>query len=139
MAILDKLAGLGGAVKNTFDRAFGDGGNRHEDEVDDDDDGEAAAALDVEGAWGVLGLTATATLDDVRAAARALARQAHPATVDKEASALTAFARIASAAELLEEHLLPLSPAVAGSSTSKGSSTTTPTSTRTRATARTPR
>ncbi len=129
MAILDKLAGLGGAVKSTFDRTFGEA-----TKVDDDDDVAALpVGLDLAQAWGVLGLTASATLDDVRAASRTLARLHHPGSVRKDAAAAVALARVAEASALLEEHLLPLVPSkVPGPAAAL-------TSKRTRATARTPR
>ena len=132
MAILDKLAGLGGAVKDTFDRTFGDPSKNAGDTDDDDDDDDAAApaVLTVEGAWAVLGIAPSATLDDVRASSRALARAQHPGSVNKDEAATTSLARIAEASELLEEHLLPLAP---GNAAKPG---TTPTSTRARATAR---
>lgn len=140
MAILDKLVGLGGAVKDTFDRTFGDPSKHADDDANDSDsdDVEAAAAaraLDVPGAWAVLGLAPSSTLDDVRAAASAIARAHHPAAARKDDAGTAALARTAAAAELLEEHLLPLVPNnVAGKPR-----TTTPTSKRARATARTPR
>ncbi|MDP2344089.1 MAG: J domain-containing protein [Deltaproteobacteria bacterium] len=135
MAILDKLAGLGGAVKNTFDRAFGDTSNDADNIDDDADAAPEVPGLDVDGAWVVLGLPPSSTLDDVRAASRALARVQHPASMAKDLDAITALGRIAQASELLEEHLLPMVP---GSVAPKGT-TPTSTSTRTRATARNPR
>jgi hypothetical protein len=85
----------------------------------------------------VLGLTDGATLDDVRAAAAALARPAVAGAAANDDVARGALARIATAAELLEERLLPVAglappPAPPGATGPAG----TPTSGRVRATAR---
>jgi hypothetical protein len=64
--------------------------------------------MDATTARRVLGLSDDATLDEVRAAAASLARPALAGAAANDDSAAGALERIAAAAELLEERLLPL-------------------------------
>ena len=135
MAILEKLAGFGGAVKGTLERAFGDPAKqRNEDDNSAEGESEHGTALDAAAAWTLLGLAPSATLDEVRTAASTLARVHHPGCTRKDPRDVAALARVAEASELLEEQLLPLLSPKLGGSASAGAS-----STRLRATARKPR
>jgi hypothetical protein len=111
MAILDKLIGVGEAVRDKIKETFGD----PQDGLAVDD-GESAAdapageALDVAGAFAALGLAEGASLADVREAYRAMSRHHHPiARRDgAQSEAARTLDRLLEALELLEEHLVPL-------------------------------
>lgn len=76
-------------------------------------------ALDVSAALRTLELPTDATLDDVRASYRRLARRYHPQTLSSSAdqahAAETVLRSLTAALELLEEHLLPLARSSAAS------------------------
>lgn len=123
MAILDKVLGVGAAIKDKYDATFGDPTLRDPTDrmAPDDDDAslhsaDLPPALDVAGAYAALGVAETATLADVREAARALAKYHHPAARRDglDSPSAQALDRILEALELLEEHLLPLAPGGAG-------------------------
>lgn len=142
MAILDKLKSVGESVRDKVKETFGEPDTSSLDHdadanADDADAGPASAALDVAGAYAALSVKEDATLADVREAYRALARHHHPAAVrDGDASAAQHKLDTAlEALELLEEHLVPLSPSASpnGGPPAKPSA---PTSMRKRATAR---
>jgi hypothetical protein len=112
MAILDKVLGVGGAVRDKLKETFGEPDVNVDDDVDGElgEHGEAAAALDPAGAYTTLGLAEGATLADVREAYRVLARHHHPIALrdGQESDAQRALDRLLEALELLEEHLVPL-------------------------------
>jgi hypothetical protein len=121
MSFLNKLAGLPASLKDSWKKTFGDV------DVETNDDGagvvdEAAprAQLSLEQAWGIVGVAPGATLDDVRAAARARSRGIHARAAQRDADADNALVQLAAASELLEEHLLP---ALRGSAPSSSTST----------------
>jgi hypothetical protein len=127
MAILDKVLGVGEAVRDKLKETFGEP-SLDSDALDDDADasgdssGEGGAALDPAGAYAALGLAEGATLADVREAYRALARYHHPiaARDGLESEAQRALDRLLEALELLEEHLVPLSPSSSGGAAGSG-------------------
>jgi hypothetical protein len=120
MSIREKLAGLGSAVKEKVGAAFGDPDQQAAERELEAELGlahqERAASstapptppMDETTARRVLGLSDDATLDEVRAAAASLARPALAGAAANDDSAAGALERIAAAAELLEERLLPL-------------------------------
>lgn len=120
MAILDKVLGVGEAVRDKLKETFGEPDlSSVDDDVDAESEGasgEAEAALDPAGAYAALGLAESATLADVREAYRALARYHHPMAVRDgvESDAQRALDRLLEALELLEEHMVPLSPSSGG-------------------------
>lgn len=73
-----------------------------------------ARKTDVESAWRVLELSPGATLDEVRAAHRALSQRYYPKTRSAEQTqanaAHTLLEALADALFVLEEHLLPVAP-----------------------------
>jgi len=131
MSFLNKLAGLPASLKESWKKTFGDVDVALDDGEDAGDDAGAPTAararLSLEQAWGVVGVPAGATLDDVRAAARARARGLHPRVVARVAEADAAMADLITASELLEEHLLPAlrgsAPTTSSSSSSSSSET----------------
>lgn len=122
MAILDKVLGVGGAVRDKLKETFGEpdlsgvDGDGDGDAESDAASGDGAPALDPAGAYAALGLAEGATLADVREAYRALARYHHPMAVRDgvESDAQRALDRLLEALELLEEHMVPLSPSSGG-------------------------
>lgn len=120
MAILDKVLGVGEAVRDKLKETFGEPDlSSVDDDVDAETDSsseEGASALDPASAYAALGLADGATLADVREAYRALARHHHPiaARDGLESDAQRALDRLLEALELLEEHLVPLSPSSSG-------------------------
>lgn len=115
MAILDKVLGVGEAVRDKLKETFGDPDLSVDDDVDADangSSGEGTAALDPTAAYTALGLAEGATLADVREAYRALARYHHPIAVRDglDSDAQRALDRLLEALELLEEQLVPLTP-----------------------------
>lgn len=135
MAIIDKLLSVGEVVRDKVKETFGDPNlsTLSDDSDDDASDTPSTDALDVAGAYAALGVAEGCTLADVREAYRALARYHHPiATRDGDDSdAQKALDCCLEALELLEEHMLPLSP-----TSSPGTTPKAPPSTRKRATAR---
>jgi hypothetical protein len=121
MAILDKVLGVGEAVRDKLKETFGDPDlSGADDDVDAESEGasgEGASALDPAAAYAALGLSEGATLADVREAYRSLARYHHPiaARDGLESDAQRALDRLLEALELLEEHLVPLAPSTSGS------------------------
>lgn len=123
MSIREKLAGLGSVVKEKVGAAFADPDQLAAERELDAELGLAheeraatvaatvAAPMDETTARRVLGLSDTATLDEVRVAAAALARPALAGAAANDNDAAGALERIATAAELLEERLLPLAGA----------------------------
>lgn len=111
MSFLNKLAGLPASLKESWRKTFGD----VDVPLDDGGVGDAVPSdqeaprtrLSLEQAWGVVGVASGATLDDVRAAARARGRSLHPRVAAHDADAEAALAQLIAASELLEEHLLP--------------------------------
>lgn len=150
MSIREKLAGLGSAVKEKVGAAFGDPDQQAAERELEAELGlahQAQAAtvsapptppMDEATARRVLGLSDSATLDEVRAAAAALSRPAVAGAAANDDVAAGALDRIATAAELLEERLLPLGDTPAPTSPgTAGTPPTGPTATgRVRATAR---
>ena len=119
MSLLNRLAGLPAAWKETWKKTFGDG-DAAEDVVDAGDDvAPSRPSLPLEQAWSVVGVRPQATLDDVRAAARARARALQAGAAARDAQAARELEQLALASELLEEHLLP---AVKGSAPASGTS-----------------
>ena len=118
MAILDKLRGVGEAVRDKVKETFGEPSDTNSEDADDDDSVLAAAepALDPAGAYAALGLSEGATLADVRDAYRTKARQQHPlASLDGvNSEAQRTLDRLLEALELLEEQLVPLTPHAPG-------------------------
>lgn len=126
MPILDKLRGVGEAVRDKVKETFGEGEGATDEGAEPggiEEEGEGRAlepALDVDGALKLLGLGVLhpddATLADVREAYRALARRHHPIArrdgMDSEAA--RTLDRLLEALELLEEHLVPLAGAGPG-------------------------
>jgi hypothetical protein len=120
MAILDKLLGVTGAVRDKVKQTFGDPQaalegrfeGRFEDGAAASEAGLFGPALDVPGAFSALGLSEGATLAAVREACRVQSRTIHPIArrdgFDSEAA--RALDRLLEALELLEEHLVPLTP-----------------------------
>jgi hypothetical protein len=117
MSILEKLAGLGSAMKEKVEAALGDPDQKAAERELEAELGlaqarttptTAAPPMDEHTARRVLGLSDGATLDEVRAAADALARPAVAGAAAHDETAVAALDRIATAAELLEERLLPL-------------------------------
>lgn len=114
MAILDKLRGVGEAVrdkvKETFGEPTGEGSEEGTADVRGQEAPEGPPPLDVHGAFALLGLAEGATLADVRESYRALARRHHPIArrdgIDSEAA--RTLDRLLEALELLEEQLVPL-------------------------------
>jgi len=123
MSIREKLAGFGSAVKEKVGAAFGDPDQQAAERELEAELGlaqqERAATgaapptppMDEATARRVLGLSDAATLDEVRAAAAALSRSAVAGAAANDDVAAGALDRIATAAELLEERLLPLADA----------------------------
>lgn len=120
MSIREKLAGLGSAVKEKMGAAFSDPDLEAAQRELDAELGAArreradtaatatTTPMDEATARRVLGLSDAATLDEVRAASAALARPAVAGAAANDDVARGALDRIATAAELLEERLLPL-------------------------------
>jgi hypothetical protein len=120
MSIREKLAGLGSAVKEKVGAAFGDPDQQAAERELEAELGlghrERSAAstapptppMDETTARRVLGLSDAATLDEVRAAAASLARPALAGAAANDNDAAGALERIATAAEWLEERLLPI-------------------------------
>jgi hypothetical protein len=85
---------------------------------------QAAKHTDVESAWRVLELAPGATLDEVRAAHRALSLRYYPKTrgvlPDQANAAHTLLEALTDALFVLEEHLLPLPPGLSSSSSERG-------------------
>jgi hypothetical protein len=120
MSIINRLSDLGSSIGNSFKSRVGAALSGDDDENGDGDNGAdsdggdhrgAAApvvALNDDSARAILGLDAKATLDDVRASAAARAKGAHAGAMAGNAAAADDLDRIASAAEFLEERLLPL-------------------------------
>jgi hypothetical protein len=107
MSLLNRLAGLPAAWKETWKKTFGDG-DAAEDVVDAVDDlSPSPPSLPLEQAWAVVGVRPHATLDDVRAAARARARSLQAGAAGRDTQAARELEQLALASELLEEHLLP--------------------------------
>ena len=112
MAILDKVLGVGEAVRDKLKETFGDPtGSVDDDGAAGDDEPTGGPPLDLAGAYAALGLAETATLADVREAYRAMAKHWHPlARRDGDDSeAQRTLDRLLDALELLEEQLVPLS------------------------------
>jgi hypothetical protein len=130
MSLIDRL---GGVVKAEWNARFGeDDEDFHDDAADEGDEkatrksggsrparrarsaasAQRVAVSDLESAWRLLELNKGATLDEVRAAYRRLARHYHPRTLSKVAdqayAAQTLLDALTDAVELLEAHLLPL-------------------------------
>ncbi|MBM4279466.1 MAG: hypothetical protein FJ137_01450 [Deltaproteobacteria bacterium] len=122
MSLLSRLAGLPASLKDSWKKTFGD----VDVPLDDASDAAAAVAarpaMAVAQAWGVVGVPASATLDDVRAAARARGAALHARVVAQDADAAPALEQLVTASELLEEHLLP---ALRGSAPSASALSTT--------------
>lgn len=141
MAILDKVLGVGEAVRDKLKETFGDPDlSGLDDDVDAESEGaagEGTAALDPAAAYAALGLAEGATLADVREAYRALARYHHPiaARDGLDSDAQRALDRLLEALELVEEQLVPLSPS--GGSGGVTPRASRPSPRRKRATART--
>jgi hypothetical protein len=120
MSIREKLAGLGSAVKEKVGAAFGDPDQQAAEreleaelgltrqEQPSKTSAPPTPPMDEATARRVLGLADSATLDEVRAAAAALSRPAIAGVAASDDVAAGALDRIATAAELLEERLLPL-------------------------------
>jgi hypothetical protein len=149
MSILDRIAGLGSSIgtslKGKVESAFTDKDGASDGDADSVDSdgglpGPRPPAMDEAAARRILGLGESFTLDEVRARAEALARPALAGAVDNDQAGLAALGDVATAAELLEERLLPVSsPSSAGGSASGGPPRPTGTpgaSPRARATAR---
>jgi hypothetical protein len=145
MSIREKLAGIGSAVKEKVGAAFGDPALSPEArEAQRELDEELAARsqvpstpsptpqapMDEAAARRILGLAEGATLDEVRDAAWRLARPALAGAAARDDAAHAALDRVATAAEFLEERLLPLAGAPASGPTGA------PTGGRARATSR---
>lgn len=132
MAILDKVLGVGEAVRDKLKETFGEpdtsGLDDDSSDADGDTSGEGVPALDPPGAYAALGLAEGATLADVREAYRALARYHHPiaARDGVDSDAQKALDRLLEALELLEEHLVPLGPLGPGAGAGGGSGGVTP-------------
>jgi hypothetical protein len=124
MSLLNRLAGLPASLKDTWKKTFGDG-DAAEDVVDHDVDlTPSGPVVPLEQAWGVVGVKPHATLDEVRAAARARAHGLQAGAARKDAEAIRALEQLAQASDLLEEHLLPALKGSAPSSSAAGSSST---------------
>lgn len=120
MSIREKLAGLGSAMKEKVGAALGDPDHQAAERELEAELGLAHRArttpttaapptpMDEATARRVLGLADDVTLDEVRAAAASLARPAVAGAAAHDETAVAALDRIATAAELLEERLLPL-------------------------------
>lgn len=143
MPILDKLRGVGEAVRDKVKETFGEGEGATEEGaepgLEEGPEGRALEpALDVAGARKLLGLSDGATLADVREAYRALARRHHPLArrdgMDSEAA--RTLDRLLEALELLEEHLVPLAGAGPASGGAGSGGRAEPPPRRKRATAR---
>ncbi len=124
MSLRRRLKGIGSSIKGKLDALTGD-------DVDTDDLDDMLSAtesvtvmptMDEAQARAVLDIGEAATLDVVRAAAAAKAKAVHPLAARGDEGGLLALDRIATAAELLEERLLPLG-SITGST---GSSSTVP-------------
>ncbi len=130
MSIINRLSDLGSSIGNSLKDRVGAAFSGDDDEAGDDgsaDNGISAAPVVVvtdDSARAALGVGVDATLDEVRAAAAERAKGAHAGAVGGDVGALDELDRIATAAEFLEERLLPLSevPAGTGGAPSPGSS-----------------
>ncbi len=138
MSLLSRLAGLPASLKESWKKTFGDVDVALDDETTDaaPTGGVVSSrpALTLPQAWGIVGVVPGATLDEVRAAARARAQALHPRVADREAAgrdeeAQRALEQLIAASELLEEHLLPAvrgsAPAPGGTSTAAAKTTMT--------------
>ena len=134
MAFLDKIFGVGGAMRDKVKATFGAPDLSSVHDNDAGDDAGDAAPLEAAGAYAALGLAEGATLADVREAYRAMARHHHPMAVRDgvDSEAHRALDHLLDALELLEEQLVPLAPASGGTSPR----TSRPPATRKRATVR---
>lgn len=125
MSILDRIAGLGSSIgtslKGKVESAFTDkdvasDGDADSVDVESAPAGSRAPAMDEGAARRILGLGESFTLDEVRARAEALARPALAGAVNNDQAGLAVLGDVATAAELLEERLLPLSASSSASS-----------------------
>jgi len=122
MSLRARIADLGNSLKGKVDAALG-GSQELADSDHVVDDTPRAPPMDEPRARAVLGLGPDATLDVVRAAAAARAKVTLARAVAGDADALAALDDTATAAELLEERLLPLAAPSSSPSTSSPSST----------------
>jgi hypothetical protein len=141
MSFLNKLAGLPASLKESWKKTFGDVDvpldvSLGEVGADDGDAGVVRAPraqISLEQAWGVVGVAPAATLDDVRAAARARGRALHARVVSGDVDTDEALAQLIAASDLIEEHLLPAlrgsAPVASSAAPTTTSSATAPTTT----------
>ncbi len=123
MSLLSKLAGLPTSLKEAWRKTFGD------DAVVALEEPEIAGAvvahptLTVEQAYGLLGLSREATLDQVRMAARTRGRELLRRVHAHDAEAQRVLENVVAASERVEEHLLP---ALRGSTPASAAFSTAP-------------